>query len=201
MRRLATLCALATLVACASSSSGQHDEPSPSAEPTSEPLAQLSPSPESAVRKTVDCSAREEIIFSCSVPGGKHLAVCAPKTGEAEYRFGGDAPELELTGGKWANAMYSGGGEAQIRFSNRGTDYIVFSRMIRTNFTEGEPNYPAISDGVLIRRGGKFVALKLCEGGQALMPVQYDAARRAFGEAEDLFTDETIRADPEWARD
>jgi hypothetical protein len=67
--------------------------------------------------------------------------------------------------------------------------------MVRTNFTEGEPNNPAIRDGVIIMRGGAFVGLRLCEGGQAKMPLNFGAARRAMGEPGALFTDETIRAD------
>ncbi|MEZ5681903.1 MAG: hypothetical protein R3E14_11510 [Erythrobacter sp.] len=149
----------------------------------------------------VGCTAEEEPIFSCAVPGGKRLAVCAAQQGEAEYRFGGKSPELVLRGGKWANAMYSGGGEAQIEFANGDTRYIVFSRMVRTNFTAGEPNNPAITDGVLISREGEFIALRLCAGGQAEIPVQYDAAERAFAQEDDLFTEETIRADPDWANE
>lgn len=163
--------------------------------------AKATPVPAKAAPRDVDCTAPEVTIFACPMPGGKHLAVCAPEQGEAEYRFGGASPELVLTGGTWANTAYSGGGEAQIRFANGDTSYVVFSRMVRTNFAAGEPNYPAITDGVLITRGDKFVALRLCEGGQAEMPVQYDAARRAFGEAQAMFTDDTIRADPNWAKD
>lgn len=163
--------------------------------------AEAAPAPAKSAPQQVDCHAPEETIFSCPMQGGKHLAVCAPPEGPAQYRFGGSTPELVLTGGQWANTAYSGGGEAQIRFTNGDTGYVVFSRMVRTHFVAGEPNYPAISDGVLVTRGGKFAALRLCEGGQAEMPVQYDAADRAFAQAEELFSDETIRADPDWAKD
>ncbi|WP_271438403.1 hypothetical protein [Pontixanthobacter luteolus] len=149
-----------------------------------------------APRTPVDCTEEEETIFSCEMAAGKRLAVCAAADGKAQYRFGKDAPELALSGGKWSNTMYSGGGESQILFSNGDTDYIVFSRMIRTNFAPGEPNNPAISDGVVIMRGEEFVGMQLCAGGQAEMPVQYDAAKRAFGEIEDIFTGATMRADP-----
>ena len=163
--------------------------------------AEVPATPDDPVPAPVDCAAPEETVFSCAMPGGKRLAVCAPQQGEAEYRFGGKSPELVLRGGKWATAMYSGGGEAQIQFVNGDTSYTVFSRMVRTNFTAGEPNNPAITDGVVITRDGAFVALRLCEGGQAEMPVQHDAAESAFAQEDALFTEETIRADPDWANE
>jgi hypothetical protein len=167
-------------------------EPAP-ALPVRIPAVPVDPAP-----TQIDCTAQEEAVFSCAMPGDKRLAVCAPSEGPAQYRFGGKTPELVLRGGKWATAMYSGGGEAQIAFANGDTRYIVFSRMVRTNFAAGEPNYPAITDGVMITRDGEFVALRLCEGGQADLPVQYDAAERAFAQEDELFTEETIQADPDW---
>ncbi|QIG55010.1 hypothetical protein G6N82_13395 [Altererythrobacter sp. BO-6] len=213
MRRFATLGALAALTACG--------EPQPERQQAAEPAAVASvgassttgpaadavdravgaePVDRAARANPVACTSQEETIFSCEMPGGKRLAVCAPQMGEAEYRFGGAEPEIVLTGGVLANVPYSGGGEAQIRFANAGTQYIVYSRMVRTNFTEGEPNNPAISDGVVILRDGKFVAIRPCEGGQAEMPVKINAAKRVFAGNYRLFTEETIRGDPEWAR-
>lgn len=145
--------------------------------------------------KAAQCTGQEETIFSCDIAGGKHLAVCVPERGKAEYRFGGDTLELTLTGGQWASVPYSGGGEAQIAFSNGDTRYIVFSRMVRTNFTAGEPNDPAISDGVIVERGGEVISVKEC-GGLDLLPIQYSAAEEHLPKADDLFTYETGRADP-----
>ena len=202
--RPVTLCAIALLAGCeqaadpaqeaASESAGAAGSQAPDnlsdgSGPVSAPAA-------NAQRTRVDCTDGEETIFSCEMAGGKRLAVCAAPQGKGQYRFGKDAPELTLSGGRWSNTMYSGGGEAQILFSNGDTDYIVFSRMIRTNFAPGEPNNPAISDGVVILRGDEFAGMQLCAGGQAEVPVHYDAAKRAFGEIEDIFTGETIRADP-----
>ncbi|MFW2351525.1 hypothetical protein [Qipengyuania sp.] len=196
---LASLLLLAGCAGAAEDEAGSQD--SGPAAPPSAGAAAATTAPSEHASGRVECAAPEETIFSCAMSGGKRLAVCAPQAGAAQYRFGGTSPELVLTGGKWATAMYSGGGEAQIEFANGDTVYTVFSRMIRTNFAAGEPNYPAITDGVVITRDGKFVALRLCEGGQADMPVQYDAAERAFPQSEDLFTDETIRADPDWANE
>ena len=55
--------------------------------------------------------------------------------------------------------------------------------------------------GVLIMRDDELVAVRPCAGGQADMPVQYDAAERVFAQEDELFTDETMRADPDWSRE
>ena len=148
----------------------------------------------------VACAAGETPIFSCRFADGKRLAVCGTAPGKADYRFGGEGkPELVLSGGRNASAMYSGGGESQLAFDNGDTRYIVFSRMVRTGFGE-EGNMPAISDGVVVERAGKFAAIRICEGSD-LRPVDVVAAERHLpaGIADSdsgLFTEETIRADP-----
>lgn len=143
---------------------------------------------------SVECAGDEEAIFSCVTERGKRIAVCGTADGKAQYRFGGDTPELVLSGGEWASVPYSGGGEAQIAFDNKGMRYVVFSRMVRTNFTAGEPNNPAMSDGVIVLEGDSFVDLQVCADHDVL-PIQYSAADARFAQAEDLFTWETGRAD------
>ena len=91
---------------------------------------------------------------------------------------------------------YSDGGEAQIQFSNGDTNYIVFSRMVRTNFKQGEPNNPAISDGVLVERSGELLALRICDGADEPLPIQYDAADAAMKTVDELFSTQTSKADP-----
>lgn len=143
----------------------------------------------------VFCGAGEETVFSCKTETGNDLAVCAAGE-DVHYRFGKGSPDMSLMGARWATVGYSGGGEAQILFSNGNTDYIVFSRMIRTNFTPGEPNNPAISDGVIVRRGEKTLSMHQCEGGQAEKPVDYNLAEAAIANrGNELFTDETYLAD------
>ncbi len=149
---------------------------------------------------TVACAAGETPIFTCTFADGKRIAVCGTQPGNAEYRFGGEGqPELVLSGGRNAYAMYSGGGESQLAFDNGDTRYIVFSRMVRTGFGE-EGNLPAISDGVVVERAGKFAAIRICDDPD-LRAVDVDAAERhlsantASGGA-GLFTEETTRADP-----
>lgn len=150
---------------------------------------------ESSVPSPVDCSQAEEAIFSCKTAGGKRIAVCGTADGKAEYRFGRDTAELTLRGGQWASVPYSGGGEAQIAFANGPVRYVVFSRMIRTNFAAGEPNNPVFSDGVIVLDGEKVVALQTCDDPDTLA-IQYFVAEERFPAADDLFTWETGRADP-----
>ncbi len=146
--------------------------------------------------KRTDCRDGETPIFSCRMSDENRLAVCAAPQG-VQYRFGSeDAPQMVIEGGSWASTAYSGGGEAQIAFANGDTRYIVFSRMVRTNFTPGEPNDPAISDGVIVERGGKVLSVRICDDAEAL-PVQYDAAEAHLPRTDALFTDQTTRADPE----
>ena len=142
----------------------------------------------------VACAADETPIFACQFKDGKRVAVCGVSEWYGRYRFGSATSELELNGGTFAYAMYSGGGEGQIAFDNGDTRYIVFSRMVRTGFDENG-NHPAISDGIVIERGGKFVDIKMCEDPD-MIPLRNDAANAIWEDERELFTDETIRADP-----
>ncbi|MDP5102646.1 MAG: hypothetical protein NWP98_01830 [Erythrobacter sp.] len=140
------------------------------------------------------CEPEEETIFYCKIAKGKPLSVCATKQGKGEYRYGGQRRELVLQEGSWSVDSYARGGESQIRFVNGDTIYTVFSRMVSTSVEE-HGSGPAISDGVVIESSGKPAQLRLCEGKQAEIPVKHSAARRVFGEPEDLFTGLTSEAD------
>ncbi|UYH53856.1 hypothetical protein N6L26_07160 [Qipengyuania sp. SS22] len=162
------------------------------------PAAALSPAaapaPTSPLGKTVGCAPEEERIFSCKVASGKRIAICGTGEREAEYRFGESTPELVLRGGRWASVPYSGGGEAQVAFASGTTRYIVFSRVVRTNFAAGEPNNPAISDGVMVLDGEKVIGLQLCDDAD-IVSIDYDLAEAHFPRADELFSWETDRAD------
>lgn len=145
------------------------------------------------------CAAGETPVFTCKFTDGKRVSVCGTAPGRAEYRFGGDQPEMVIAGGTRANVMYSGGGEQQLAFDNGDTRYIVFSRMVRTRF-DGAGNEPAISDGVVVERAGTFAAIRICDDPD-LHPVDVDAAEKYLpardADGGELFTEETIRADPQ----
>jgi len=113
------------------------------------------------------CARGEVVIFHCGV-GRKMVSVCGGRTPtpHAQYRFGAPG-DIELafpgpgqSGLTYAREMYSGGGALQIRFSNSGYDYAVYSRTVRTGF-RGRNN-PRFSDGVMVRQSGRLVANRAC---------------------------------------
>lgn len=142
----------------------------------------------------VGCAPEESEIFACNLANGKRVAVCGLSEWIGQYRYGGSKPELVINGADYSHVTYSGGGERQIAFDHRGYRYIVFSRVVRTNFSAGEPNDPAISDGVVILRGKKFVEMQLCDDANG-KPVS-GSANAIWEDEQKLFTTETVRADP-----
>lgn len=135
---------------------------------------------------STSCSDSEDVLFSCRFDSGKQLSVCADDKDKTHYRFGKETPEMALIGTSWASVPYSGGGEAQIKFTNGDTDYIVFSRVIRTNFTPDEPNNPEFSDGVMVVRKGKLLSKMSCNGDD-LVPINYSKAETLLSRSEDLY--------------
>lgn len=197
MRRALGLAAFALLAACQGQPVDKAATPEASAAPSASTRVDPVIPARNAEQKQAEaaaCAADETPIFTCAFKDGKRIAVCGAGEWNGHYRFGGSTPEIALNGGQYAYTIYSGGGEAQIAFANGDTRYIVFSRMVRTGF-DGNGNRPAISDGIVIERGGNFLDIKLCEDPD-LLPVQLDAANAVWEEEGELFTEETIRADP-----
>lgn len=162
------------------------------------------PDPALAVRPETrtgsKCLADEAVAFSCPMKSGKHVSVCITEsngTKFAQYRFGPPDGPAELVwpvkpdSGRlsFTSVPYSGGGEGQIIFTNGDTTYAVFSRIVRTHFVEGEPNYPAITDGIIVKRGGAVLGELLCMGDQAEMPVNFGLAKEYMDAAPELITD------------
>ena len=154
----------------------------------------------SAKELAAGCATGETVIFACRLRNGKQVAVCVARDGQgarfAQYRYGakGKAPELMWPSSpeqgqlSYANAIYSGGGEQQLHFARGNIGYTMFSRVVRTNFTEGEPNNPAISDGLVVTRSGRIIAAHACTGAD-LTPVQTGPAERYIPMTDDLFVD------------
>ena len=187
------------LASCGSAGAGNDGEPEEQrAEQAPPPAGPLSPVPATTTSgspgRTVECASGEAEVFSCKVAGGKRIAICGTGRGEAEYRFGDGEPELVLSGGRWASVPYSGGGEAQVAFASGDTRYVVFSRIVRTNFAAGEPNDPAISDGVIVLEGEEVIGFQLCDDPD-VAAIDYDLAEAHFPRADDLFSWETDLAE------
>ncbi len=171
----------------------------PAVKASSAPASAAPEAPDTMAR-TMVCGEGGETVFACRVASGKRITVCANPKGGAQYRFGEDRPELTLDGGTFAQAAYSGGGEAQIEFTGKGTRYVVFSRVVRTNFAAGEPNDPAMSDGVIVLEGERVIGMQLCSGADT-QPVDSTLAEARLPRADELFTYETERADAQPAAD
>lgn len=194
MRRALGLGAFAAVARCQGQSPEKADEVA--AEPSSPPLiapasaAQLSP-------EAVAFGIGETTIHACTMQNGKALAICSQGGETATYRYGSRAPELNLQGGRWARVGYSGGGELQIAFDNGETRYIVFGRTVRTGF-DRNGNETASSGGVIVLRGGRFAGMQLCraDSDASYYGEESEAAMQRLPQSEELFTEETIRADP-----
>ncbi len=152
-----------------------------------------------AVLKPADaqCAGGEQTVFSCKLSSGRRASVCVTggDSGFAQYRFGKDGAVPELTWPataasgtlEWASVPYSGGGEAQISFARGDTRYIIYSRIIRTNFAVGEPNNPAIEDGVLVQGAGDKTTDLRCDDPD-VAPVNVNLAEKHAARSEGLFT-------------
>lgn len=195
--------AFCTLAACSAEQQNEvvaetRSEQDQAAPPSSVDPSSVGPSAAADVPEPArggGCKAGEDTIFSCKTAANKRIAVCGVPGGTAEYRYGAGEPELIVAGGRFASVPYSGGGEAQIAFDNAGTRYVVFSRMVRTNFEAGEPNNAAINDGVVVLRKAEAPVLVECSDAEAV-PIQYEVAARHMEQENELFTEETTRADP-----
>jgi hypothetical protein len=174
--------------------------------PTENPVAVDSPTPADDAGQVVSkttlatgwCSTNEPVIFSCQLESRKTISVCgtASSTGEksAQYRFGmlGKSPELVWleSAGKdgltFASVSYSGGGEQQIIFSRGDMTYAVYSRMVRTNFKVNEPNYPEMTDGIMVLKGNEMVSDLVCADPD-VVPVDYYLAAEYANQLDEAF--------------
>lgn len=134
------------------------------------------------------CAAQEEVLFSCQLENRKIASICGVKnkagTTVAQYRYGQSGETAELSWPeadsadrlKFASVPYSGGGEAQLQFLRGDTQYVVYSRVIRTNFAAGEPNDPSMEDGIFVRKGDRTIARHSCAGPD-IRPIDYEKAK------------------------
>ncbi len=196
--RFGLLISIVMLAACSQAQTDARDEGSAPEGQAAIPAAQSSrlaeastpnPTPPAQPGKDNLCAPGEPVIFSCLLDNGNALSVCAAaETGGprfAQYRYGpsGEASELSFPARRqdgalrFLSAPYSGGGEAQLSFVRGSASYVVYSRVMRTNFEAGEANDPQFDDGALVLNGGKIIANHRCEGDQ-LTSIDYDLATK-----------------------
>lgn len=115
------------------------------------------------------CTAGERVAFTCRA-GAKVISFCASgdvlhyrfgKPGRAELSYpAGNAPARSVF--RFSSAAYSGGGEARVRFTNGGYDYLVYTALIAGSWNaDGTRDHEEL-DGVLVRKGGRKVANIRC---------------------------------------
>ena len=172
----------------------------PIAAETPAPSATPSPSVASGQPASSACAETEGTLFSCKVRDGRTVAVCVQTDEQgreyAQYRFGkaDQPPELAWPTSyaqdrmRWASVPYSGGGEAQLSFTRGDIEYVVYSRVVRTNFTAGEGNDPKFEAGVYVYRSGKRISDLPCTG-EGEPSVSVGMAERLGVHEDDLFTD------------
>lgn len=147
-----------------------------------------------------NCGAQESVIFSCQLESGAQVSICVTQgigedggisfaqfrmgePGEASYKFW---PVIPGEGAmRWHSEAYSGGGEAQIGFTDGDKQYVAYSSVVRTNFAAGEPNDPAISDGLITMSGDLIIANETCIPGD-VMSVDAEQAELFAADAHDL---------------
>ncbi|RKF23185.1 hypothetical protein D6851_01460 [Altericroceibacterium spongiae] len=141
-----------------------------------------------ATGQRAECSVDEEPLFACPLENGKKVAVCLVDRPDGQsfvqYRYGEACKTAELAWPekpgteqlRFASTPYSGGGEAQLSFARGHTRYVIYSRVVRTNFKAGEPNNPKFEDGVMVLRDSRLQADYKCRDGEAPIPVDYNLA-------------------------
>ena len=94
----------------------------------------------------------------------------------------------KVASGKRIAICGTGERDAEYRFGESTPELVL------TNFAAGEPNNPAISDGVMVLDGEKVIGLQLCDDADTVS-IDYDLAEAHFPRADELFSWETDRAD------
>ncbi len=121
------------------------------------------------------CLAGEEPVFACTT--AKAMAyVCASKpfvasTATMQYRFGRPgriafaypvAPAPAAGHFVFSNTAYGGGGEAHLRFSNGGYDYLLYDRVVAEDPDAAGRRKHDVSTGVLVSKSGRVVSNSAC---------------------------------------
>ena len=116
------------------------------------------------------CRADEPRLFACPI-GRKLVSICGKGAG-AVYRFGRKGRvEMEAYGPTVSQRGYAGGGEAQVAFLHQGYTYAVYDSTVRTRFTPDGRHDAAISQGLLVVKGGRVLSDRPCGlGGDTGLP-------------------------------
>ena len=121
-------------------------------------------------------STLERTVFTCAT--GDRTAVVAQRGATLAYRsLRRGKLELEITGGRYAQEGFSGGGELQAIFRSGPWSYVVYERTVRTSFTGA--NDPDFDAGVAVLRGGRVISRRRCDEGSSQFTQRLNDAPRA----------------------
>ena len=120
------------------------------------------------------CQAAEPVLFSCKV-GTKMVSICGQGQGSAVYRYGRpDRVELEATNLHFVEHAFSGGGETQVYADTSAYRYIVYDRLVRTSFDNGQHD-PQAESGLVVLNGDRTVSSRRCAS-----PATFDRVTRTM---------------------
>ena len=107
-------------------------------------------------------NAADRAVFSCKA--GPRLVQVVRSGSTLSYRSTRNGRlELQISGGVLARTGFSGGGEIQTTFRNRGWRYVVYDRIVRTGFSGN--NAPEEQAGVDVFEGARLVTHVRCDDG------------------------------------
>ena len=118
------------------------------------------------------CTPIERVAYACTA-GAKLVSLCALGDG-LTYRYGKPGkPELSYpaagaaarTAFRFSSTAYSGGGEARVRFTNGGYEYVLYTALIARGWNADGTRDGGTYDGVLVRKRGRNVANIRCTQG------------------------------------
>lgn len=112
------------------------------------------------------------------------VSICGPRMEQGQdkagaiYRYGQHGRvELEITNLHRAFEGWAGGGETQIYADTPTHRYLVYDRMVRTGFDAKGHNLSQITQGLLVRRGGRTVWQGRCIPSEGNEPPSFDQQR------------------------
>lgn len=127
----------------------------------------------------------EAVLFTCRVDA-KTVSICGQQNKQGQdaagadqargvYRYGQQGHvELEITDLHRAFESWAGGGETQVYADTPMHRYIVYDRMVRTGFDKEGHSLSQITQGLLVRSGGRTISSRHCTYPVGAEPPAFD---------------------------
>jgi hypothetical protein len=134
------------------------------------------------------CQAPEAVLFTCRMET-KTVSICGQqhKPGQdragtdqaaAVYRYGRQGRvELEITDLHRAFEGWAGGGETQVYADTPTHRYIVYDRLVRTGVDKEGHSLSQMTQGLLVRNGGRTILSRHCTYPTGAEPPAFDQRR------------------------